>query len=192
MLLIFLVACLSCSPEKKDCVISVDSNISQSRKHTFVIQKALKNCKFQVRVNFWTDNSHIVSKATMYQENQALFFKISKPKSEFFKLFDFKLNKGEVYKAKIPLTKGEIENVDVLLQNKYEYNSNEIVYQFIVFNGYDYFGEKLHQVIFISSKRGFIGNYFQDPNEENYIITPVGDILRDVIDYSNSEFRVLK
>ena len=53
--------------------------------------------------------------------------------------------------------------------------------------------EKLNQVIFISSSRGFIGNYLQNLQErDNSIITPAGDILRDIIDYSNSEFRVLK
>ena len=100
------------------------------------------DCKYQTKVSFWTDSIHIFSKAEMHKEDQALFFRILKPESELFKLFDFKSNKDEIYKIKIPSNRGYIGMVEVLLKNKYKRNFDESIYQFIILNGYDYFGGK--------------------------------------------------
>lgn len=193
LILLLSISLTGISCNEENCKIEIDPSLVGSRKLTFVVQKSLENCKYQVRANFWVDSIHIVSKAIMHKKNQALFFKLLEPESRYFRLFDFNLDKDKKQTIKIPFAEGSLGRIDIVLKETYNFGSNESIYQFIILDGFDYLGKKLDQVIFISSKRGFIGNYFRNSERgDKHIISPAGNILEGIIDYSDCEFWVLK
>ncbi len=196
ILILFLVMLFSsCGDKSKivNCNFELDTILTKYERPTFFIEKSLGNCKYEASFMFYVDSINLSSTAIVYKESGGLSFEIQNPKSSVFKLFDFKVEKGKTYEVAIPFFDQPKEKVKLLLENKYNFQSDDIVYKFILLDGYNHLGDfKLDQVIFLSRKKGFIGSYFKDKDEESHIISPQGNILRDVIDYSNTEVRLLK
>lgn len=53
-------------------------------------------------------------------------------------------------------------------------------------------GRVLNAIVFFEKEKGFIGSYFQDPNDMTWIIQKSGNILESEIDYSDKKFGQLR
>lgn len=187
--LIVLFAMLSC--DQKECNLTTDLDLGDSKEPTFFVKEHVEGCTYEANVDFWVENTHIVSVAHIKKQNEAIHVKLLKPETTFFKLFDFQSKIGSTYSVSIPYVNGKTGEVNIQLGMVYKDHGND-VYKYVILKGYKYLDNWLDQVVFIDENRGFIGSYFKDTMEDNYIIAPAGNILRDVIDYSSMETRLLK
>lgn len=186
---LFLIA-MSCSTdnESENCVFVTDSTIIiYPDKATFFLKKYTENCEYEANVIFWAENLPIHSKAKAYKKNNSLYFKILKPESEYFKLFDFKFSEGEREKVDIQFKNGKNTHVDVILEEIHQHDKYESVYKFRILDGI-YWDENINLdiIVFISPKVGFTGYYLQGQGKRSKgMYDSTGYILGDILDYSN-------
>lgn len=99
--------------------------------------------------------------------------------------------KGEFYSINVN-ERGKNYKIITKLQDTINYNSQKF-YIFRFKNVYNYYGHKLDNIVICTKKNGIIGSYFTDSDEKiKTIISPIGNILKDVIDYSAYQKRVLQ
>lgn len=190
LILFCLTSLLSCN--HNDCQFKTLADFGNGKRPVFCIDKHVEGCTYLADVYFWADSTPIASKAYVSKHDESLYVQILKPESPSVKFFDFKATIGKTYQVLIPFKEIKHSKVDIQLEKIYKNLSGGNVYKYVIFNGFNYFDQWLDEVVFIDVNRGFIGSYFKDPEDDKYIIAPVGDILRNEIDYSNKEFRVLK
>lgn len=190
---IITILFMSCGQEKyaKSCSISYDTTFKETRDPLFYIEKFIGNCQYQGEITLWTrDATNPFYKTVIQKKDSAFFLKSGEPESEFIKLFDFQAIVGKITRIEVTFKDGTKGFVEVVLEEKYTHRLDEIIYQFKIPEGF-LGGEnfpRIDEVIFISSKRGPIGSYLTKiEDEQKMIFYPSGDILEEIIDYSDYE-----
>ncbi|BDD06799.1 hypothetical protein AUTU_42820 (plasmid) [Aureibacter tunicatorum] len=105
-------------------------------------------------------------------------------------LFNFNSSIGSFNSIKFNFN-NLIFELPIKLENVYM-RGDEKIYKFRLIKSYYYYTDEYDQILFASPQKGFIGGYLFDNKNSNYLISKRGDILEDLIDYTNYSYRVLK
>lgn len=122
----------------------------------------------------------------LYEKENKILFKSNQDTLEFV-LFDFNLKKDECidvkYFKKDHYKKYNLCNKDIF----YDEKISDTVYKFY-FKNYDFFNKGTDLMVFVSKKKGILGNYFLDAteSEENPLVYEkmYGNVYQERYDYS--------
>jgi hypothetical protein len=183
---------LSCS-KPNDCLSPV--KFAPDDQPLVYIQQPLHSgqpCSYSVRTVFQTNQGLIISDGVLVFENLKFKIKLESTEGGPITFFDFSKHVSEVYD--LPIQIGRQKKVlNMRLENIIDTPFPNKVYQFRLIDGFARPGIKGDVVFFADMKRGVIGTYISDfEDNEEIIIAPRGNILRDSLDYSKKEFKILQ
>jgi hypothetical protein len=179
--------------DSKHCIVKYTDFESDKTAPFIYITNEIRNCVFSYKGQFWFEGEAIISDGEMFFEDDSILLTINAIKSSKIKFFDFSKDIGEEYKV-LFCPKNSILKTDVAFQVTIE----EI---FTTTNGVEIFMYRMHKafvlddvasdiVFFVSREKGIIGSYISDfDNGVELVISPRGDILKNVIDYSHKEYK---
>jgi len=193
--IILIVAVFLTSCGSNSCEIAFkDFNLNKSAPIIYITSRK-DNCQYFYSGEFWVNNSHFISNGELFLENKVIYLALDSMKNKHLKYFDFNTEKGGSYLISFnsgrkitKTTQQEVQIEDVI-----SVDGGEDVFLFRIIGGFVYEGESSDIIFFVSVKRGVIGSYVSERNNNGEIIAVErGDILRAHIDYSKKQFGTLR
>jgi len=189
----------SCTNSNSNFCFEEYNTKSSNEKRPFIkIDSTVTNksgCKYFINAWFPIEDSlnqyfQGFHKGVLFQQNEKIYMKFTKPESERFLLFDMTLPVES--KSKIEINYLENTNsFDCILEKKVIIENNIEVFLFRIKNlFYYYHSDKLSSILdvrfFVTKEHGIIGDYFTvtETDGVEVLIKPSGEILEDYIDYS--------
>ena len=161
----------------------------------FIYIKGYKgHCTYVYEGQFWIQGRHLISGGKISFEDDALFITIDALESMPIRYFDFEKKPGDEYwisieSKKLPIYTKFVAKVDSIVKS----SNGNWVHVFRIVRGFSNDGHESDLVFLVSKENGIIGSYISDiENQIKIMAVPRGDILRDVIDYSEIELRSIK
>lgn len=151
------------------------------------------SCQYLVKYISCINKDIIMGEGSMYLKDSVFFLHLSEANTKSLALFDFNKVEGEAYsvKAEYQISDDKINTneVEVVVENSVRWNNTKVK----VFRVKDFFCDMDYvydTVFFITLDNGVIGSYFSeireiDGKQTEVYAYPNGNILPDMIDYSN-------
>ena len=150
------------------------------------------NCEFKVRFTLCIGDETYLDEGIMIIRKDKYYLQSSKGMFEEFKIFDLKLNIDEKFNARFKYSINSLDGVMTYAISLIDqaYWNDKKVYIFRVEDSFCESNYQYDQVFFITKENGIIGSYISaiDNDQVEWIYSPRGEILKDILDYSNKEF----
>ena len=190
---LLLFACMS--DEKSECFIDYPKEFKTRDSpiiHITGIDSVDKeHCIYSIDLNIWFEGYQLSSRGRLYSNSEAFYLMSVDPTTEYVKYFDFSKPVGSIYNILLP-----VNNQDYLINASIEKVVNidkDKVHVFRFKNTFYYEDEAYDTIILASITKGILGSYFSSYyDNEEYMLSPSGDILEEHIDYSKMEVRTLR
>ena len=137
-------------------------------------------------------NEGVVWNALFYLRDNKFYLRWQNPESKDFVLFDLDMQVGDSITTTIYYSDDQMKTLSCKLLDKFTTTKNLDVFIFLIKDCYYYYHDpdKLSAIFdvkyFVTKKHGIVGYYLTTMNSEGkeIVISPVGEIFRDYIDYS--------
>ncbi len=186
LLLVILVGC------NKPCrQIEFEKYSNSKGFHPIEVIRRLEDCSYSSEINLQFENSYLYSDFVLKRNEKKFFLILNEIELELFDLGSPALEKLINFSELNP----KYPNVRTSLDSVYFRNS-ENVFQFRWKEATAVLGDDEvyeYDIVFFLTIEGFIiGSYVSKTYDDSeFYISPSGDILEDVIDYSEKELRII-
>ncbi len=194
LFLITLLTTISCK-KNYDCFEKYENKSKHWGKSFIKIKSSETSengCIYQVQTYISINDSVSINKAKLYLKNRKIYMNCEDLKIDDFLLFDLTLSEKKEYEIKIRFN-DKTKIFQCSYENDYLIKKNIKVKKFRIKNIFLYqpdFDENkyfpMDGVFFVTENYGIIGDYLIGDND--WIISPSGNILEDYIDYSDKTF----
>ncbi len=195
-----LLALLSSCVQKTNCFIDylVFEDFKESPAIAIIEPAENSECDYKVALYLCISGEPIQGQGIMHYRDNSISIRLLNPSSKYFDLFNLTSNPGDTYNVPVEFDSNEngIRNSELIVKvdNKLLVSGEEI-FIFRVFDFSCYNDERFDLVYFVTRKSGIIGSYISkfDANQNlEFYISPRGNILPDLIDYSKKVKGALK
>ena len=150
------------------------------------------HCIYSIDLNIWFKESYISSRGKLYSDSEAFYLMSINPATEYVKYFDFSKSVGDHYDISLKVN-NQKHLINASVEKIVDTENKSLVHVFRFKNTFYYEYKAYDTVILASITEGILGSYFSSYyNNEEYMLSPAGDILEDYIDYSKMELRTLR
>ncbi len=150
-------------------------------------------CIYSVIGFFCFEGQELNRIGTMSINSERFYLRFTDPLTSEFLIFNLNSEVGDEYQSKIEFLSSNFPikatDLKVKLENKVMWKMKP-VYIFRIYNSICYEGEMFDQVFLVMKQKGIIGSYISkihgtDCKEDEFFCCVGGNILEDVINYSN-------
>lgn len=169
------------------CSLSCDTNCLELEgkvKGDLLKLISTKNCnEYNLILFIQRDSISGYDSMTIIFENNSVFLKDNKQLFINFENKDTLYSEVSFLGEKIPI----LIKIDKIINC-----SDKSNYLIRIINSLNYYSSRFDLIAIFNFSEGFIGYYFDNPLDSNIIIQASGNILKECIDYSDSEFMLLQ
>ncbi|UII22890.1 hypothetical protein [Fulvivirga ligni] len=148
------------------------------------------SCQYLIDFNYWFKDNAVSRKGSLLIHNDAFYVRLKESQSGFVRYFDFTKKAHDAYEVEM-LVDGKKYVIKIIVEEVVVKNNQQYhVFRFI--DSFEFKNNRTDTIIIASLNKGILGSYFTyNRNGVNIMLMPEGELLDDMIDYSNVEKRNL-